>query len=160
MNSFAFFCLVLLQYAPASKFNAKRLHLLLTYTYTDLQTLVACFFSRPSTCNIISVQSKLTLTLRGSRGGTCSPPWGTFFHNSRTAKAFHFKFWHSAWNLSGSVCAKFQGHMTPTDDVITYFWEAPPQKMVILVYFLNFNNSFDTDGITTKLCKTLNNTSN
>ena len=48
--------------------------------------------------------------------------------------------------------------MTPTNDVITYFWEAPPQKMAILVYFLNFNSFFDTDGITIKLCKTLNNT--
>ena len=50
--------------------------------------------------------------------------------------------------------------MNPTDDVITYFWEAPSQKMVILVYFLHSNNFVDTDGITMKHGKTLDNTSN
>ena len=50
--------------------------------------------------------------------------------------------------------------MTSIDDVITYFWEAPPQKMAILVYFFSFNNSFGTDGVKMKLGKTLNNTSN
>ena len=50
--------------------------------------------------------------------------------------------------------------MTPTNDVIAYFCEAPPQKTVILVYILNFNSFFDTDVITIKLCETLNNTSN
>ena len=97
---------------------------------------------------------------RGTRGGLYNPLCGTFFYNSRTTKAFNFKFWHSAQNLSGCVCAKFQGHMTPTYDVIAIFWQAPPQKMAILVYFLNFNSSFDTNDITMKLCKRLKYTSN
>ena len=92
--------------------------------------------------------------------GVVQPPLRNFFYNSRTTKAFNFKFWPSAQNLSGRVCAKFQGHMTPTYDVIATFWQAPPQKMAILVYFLNFNNSFDTNGITMKLYACLNNTSN
>ena len=58
------------------------------------------------------------------------------------------------------VCAKSWGHMTPSNDVITYFWEAPPQKMAILVYFFSFNNSIGSDGVKMKLGKTVENISN
>ena len=56
--------------------------------------------------------------------------------------------------------SKFQGHMTHTDHVINSFWQAPLQKMTVLGYFSNFDNSFDTDSLLMKLCKPLYNTSN
>ena len=59
------------------------------------------------------------------------------FRNKGTTKAFNLKFWHREQNLFGRVYAKFQGHVTATYDVIAILWQASPQKMSILVYFLN-----------------------
>ena len=41
-----------------------------------------------------------------------------------------------------------------------YFLASTLSKMAILVYFLNLNNSFDTNGVTMKLCKCLDKPSN
>ena len=115
----------------------------------NLWLLNISFFPSHSWCLIKSIKLSPPLT-------------NFFFHISRTTKVFDFKFWLKAWNLSESLCAKFQGHMTSTGDVITCIWEASPQKMAILACFFIFSNAFDidTDDKTIQLCVTLNNTSN
>ena len=85
----------------------------------------------------------IPLTRCGTKWGVV-PTWGTFVYNCRTTKAFNFKFRHSAQNLSGRVSAKFQSRVTPTYDVTNIFWQAHSQKTAILVYFSNFNTSFNS----------------
>ena len=55
-------------------------------------------------------------------------PWRTLMNISQTTKAFKFKFDRLQKKIFKRTYKKFQGHMTSTDDVIAFFYRAPPLK--------------------------------